>query len=671
MRISEPDPGSPMLRQVKDLHDRHRQVLGLFPYGVFDVRAEQGNVLAASAGDRLLGYALYEIAKNRVRLVHLCIDPAARGRGIAGRLVDHLSAKHKDLPGIRVRCRIDYDADHLWPKLGFHITNEVLGRGTPPARLHVWWRPHQVEDLFSDLDDDDRLLAVLDHNVFLDLQDHTRDGAAESQVLDADWVSERLRLAVTPESGLETGRLADAAKRAAQLRAADGYERVISSGEQIQRTRAGLAERLGGDGVLTASDFNHVAYAAAADADLFVTRDEDLINLVAGPVLAATGLRILRPSDVVAHLDELAEAARYQPVSLQGSGFAVQDTGSGTGASLQHLLSSGTGERRKDFNGVLRRCVATPGVRCEHVTDPTGHIIAAWAWRADPAASTLVVEYLRTTTDVTGSTVLKHLFLDLRARAVRLGCHQVRIADADLPARLRAAAHRDGYAETPTGLLAYALPVTSSEQALGLLPEDSTWAAQLQNRETLTPSRVSELESKLWPAKLLNLPLASYLISIRPGYATELFSLTESLLERPELLALSREHVYYRSPRNSPRAPARVLWYASGAGKRGGIGAVVAVSRLVGIIHGTPVQLHTRFAHYGVWTLGQIATAATNGAASALLIADTERLDRPVGHDRLEQLAHRADRRLGPLLSPTAVPASFYEAVYTEGSARG
>lgn len=642
----------------------------MFPRSVFDLRAEQGNVLAASAGDRLLGYTLYEIVKNRVRLVHLCIDPAHRGRGIASLLVDHLSSKHKDLPGIRVRCRADYDAAHLWPKLGFHITIEVLGRGTPPARLQVWWRPHQVQDLFSDLDDDDRLLAVLDHNVFLDLQDHSRDGAVESLVLDADWVSDRLRLVVTPESGLETGRLADAEKRAAQLRAADGYDRVIASGEQIQRARTEFAERLG-NGVLSESDFNHIAYAAAAKAHLFVTRDDDLIDLAAGPVLAATGLRILRPSDVVAHLDEVAEAARYQPLSLQGSGFAVQDTGSGTGPSLQHLVSTGTGERRKDLNELLRRCVATPGVRCEHVTDPTGHIIAAWAWRAEPAEATLVVEYLRTATDVTGSTVLKHVLLELRVRAVRLGCHQVRIADAGLPARVRTAAHRDGYAETPSGLLAYALPVTSSEKALGLLPQDSTWSQQLRQGETLTPSRVSQLESKLWPAKLLDLPLANYVISIRPGYATELFSLTDSLLERPELLALSREHVYYRSPRSSPRAPARVLWYASGAGKRGGIGAVVAVSRLVSVVHGTPEQLHTRFAHYGVWTLGQIATVATNGGASALLIADTERLNRPVGHDRLEQLARRADCRLGPLLSPRAVPASLFEAAHTEGIARG
>ncbi|MCW2679420.1 MAG: GCN5-related N-acetyltransferase, partial [Frankiales bacterium] len=94
-------------------------------------------------------------------------------------------------------------------------------------------------------------------------------------------------------------------------------------------------------------------------------------------------------------------------------------------------------------------------------------------------------------------------------------------------------------------------------------------------------------------------------------------------------------------------------------------------SRLVSVVHGTPEQLHTRFAHYGVWTLGQIAAVAANGGASALLIADTERLNRPVGHDRLQQLARRAVCRLGPLLSPTAVPDSLFEAAYTEGIARG
>lgn len=119
--------------------DRHRKTLGqpLAPI-VFESRAAAGQVLAAvDDGGALLGYVLFEIAKNRVRLVHVCIDPGQRRAGLARSLVDRVSELYEDLPGISVSCRADYAAASVWLRLGFSCTNERPGKSATGSTLQM------------------------------------------------------------------------------------------------------------------------------------------------------------------------------------------------------------------------------------------------------------------------------------------------------------------------------------------------------------------------------------------------------------------------------------------------------------------------------------------------------------------------------------------------------
>jgi hypothetical protein len=94
------------------------------------------------------------------------------------------------------------------------------------------------------------------------------------------------------------------------------------------------------------------------------------------------------------------------------------------------------------------------------------------------------------------------------------------------------------------------------------------------------------------------------------------------LWDRSPVLGVSREHVYFRSPRGNPTCPARILWYASGTG-RDRIGAVVACSQLNEIVTDDPRRLHSRFQHLGVYRLRDIEARASGGTASALRFVDT------------------------------------------------
>lgn len=202
--------------------------------------------------------------------------------------------------------------------------------------------------------------------------------------------------------------------------------------------------------------------------------------------------------------------------------------------------------------------------------------------------------------------------------------------------------------------------------ALAALPEGHDLTAAMGS-EGLSPEQIARIERRLWPVKLLDGAMAAYVVSIQPRWANELFGLVDTLFERASLLGLSREHVYYRSRRGNPPAPARLLWYASKQGPDG-IGAVVATSQLVEVVTDTPRRLFRRYAHLGVYRLEDIEARAADGVASALRFVDTERFPRPVPLDRLRSLG--AVSRTAPLLSPTQVEPRAYGLVYEEGTGR-
>jgi hypothetical protein len=176
----------------------------------------------------------------------------------------------------------------------------------------------------------------------------------------------------------------------------------------------------------------------------------------------------------------------------------------------------------------------------------------------------------------------------------------------------------------------------------------------------------AEVERTLWPAKLVDSQLPSFLVPIQPAWSAELFGVPTMILRRPTELGLSREHVYYRSARPTPlAAPARLLWYLSGRSPEGP--AVIACSLLEQLVVDTPEALHQRFHHLGVWRLRHIKDAASGtGRAQALRFADTELLPHPIRLPHLRRLASSHGHTL-VLVSAQALPPGLFATLYREG----
>jgi hypothetical protein len=266
------------------------------------------------------------------------------------------------------------------------------------------------------------------------------------------------------------------------------------------------------------------------------------------------------------------------------------------------------------------------------------------------------------------------MLFHIRKQACAVGKSIMRITDPVLADSMIRATREDGFVYHKAGWVGFAI------QACGNAPtvdDQLTRAAALAGlqvpalRPGLSAPIAADLERTLWPAKITDSELPTFIVPIRPQWSAELFGVPQILMPRPNMLGISREHVYYRSPR--PRvveAPARLMWYASGAGKDHGVGAVIACSRLEEVISAKPASLHQRFRHLGVWQQDQIAGVARDGTALALRFADTELLPHRVSHRRLEQLAASQNCRPPSLQSAVKISSQLFTAIYQEGLSR-
>lgn len=662
-------PDDKRFASVITLADRHRGILGFFPQGAFKELAAKGHLLAVFEDDELAGYALYDIARSRVRLIHLCVDHRYRGRKIAQTLVRHISAKHPNLAGIAVKCRQDFDANDAWPKLGFRRRGESLGRGKDRAVLVSWWRSHGQPDLFSALVDPEATTVAIDHNVFLDLVDPRRDGAEESRALTADWLDDEITLTVTSESWNETGKLPDLSERRKQEAALLSFVSLERT-EEWDRLRDAYFGAIGDVPADDEADCRHLVDAAAGGARIFVTRDDALIARYGAQAADILGVRLIRPSDLITHLDEVANAAKYRPADLQGTELRRGRYGAAAEPRLAHLLNNAGGERKTAFRQLLRDLAADPRAVREWILDDKDEVLAAWATRTSDNGQQIQVPLFRfDAMSSLGATLGRLIILEVKRKAVDEGSTGVVITDPQLPRAALSSLAADGFTGDPGEMACAVVNAQSSTQALDLLRGEHPYLRHARDLvvKARTPSQVADAERVLWPLKLIESEMPSYLVPITPVMADRLLGLRPTLLERPPILGLSRELVYYRATNNAPSAPARIAWYVSDTTKKG-VGAVAAVSRLTEVHDDAPSVLHRRYQHLGVYRLEDIKTTASRGSAQALKFADTEILDNPVPYERLRML--NGGVRVGTIQSPTVIPPSLFAALYRQGRGR-
>jgi GNAT superfamily N-acetyltransferase/predicted nucleic acid-binding protein len=395
----------PLFENVFALGESHKQIVAMLPRLAWQEYADDGRLLAALASvpgasaPQVVGYAAFRLPRQEVALAHLVVDPEARGRGIARRLVDHLSERYADRRGIRAKCRRDFPASSMWPELGFVAQGDLPGRGAAGVRLTVWWRDHGHPDLMTWSGAPASVTpAVIDANVFIGLHSD-RAGAHREHTREIllDALSGRVELLVTPELGNEINRQADDVERARLQSIRQSYPTIRASAPAVSQNRAALVAELGREprGPRDKSDANHIVYAASVGVTVVVTRDDAAQRKLRTAAREALGVALVSPQELVVLLNEADDAESYSPFALLGTGFEVREAATADQPLIDGFLDTGAGERRAEFNQRVRALAehrASGAHRLVFLT-PTGDPIALLG--TDRTAGVLDMSVLR------------------------------------------------------------------------------------------------------------------------------------------------------------------------------------------------------------------------------------------------------------------------------------
>lgn len=670
MKVVTVLPSSSLLAEVKALWRKNSDTLGMMPDEGFNDHAEKRRILGLVDGSDLLGYLMYRVSRNRANIVHLCVAESCRGKGASRLLIDELIESTRHLFGIELRCRRDFAVSSLWPKIRFVPIGDRPGRALAGSTLTVWGIDYGKPTLLTTRSQRPVLEAVIDANVLIDLVDG-RD--TESLGLCADWLQDELQLCITDEIFNDFNRQSDDAKRIARFTDAEAYHRLTCSPPAYRNAESLLKPLLPASKTLRdESDVRHLIRAVAAGAKVFISRDGPVLQY-AESIYAASGLSIVRPSELIARLDELTREEEYQRTLLAGTKQVLHQRVSVIEDTVSDAIV-GPNESKRDLQTRLRQFLADPlRYSCEQISFATGEILAFYV--VDTQSDFHRVPLFRVAAANLTGTLSRAILTTLLRDVVKRKRSGLIISESSMAPLQKAACEDIGFREGPSGWTKLTISGIHDQFGLAKIVESSeindpivrSFADTLNN--PLTANVESELEHALWPAKFRTSLQHNFIVAIRPDFAEALFDehlATQTLHGADIDLALNSESVYYRSARQQiVKYPGRILWYVSDKGKLSGVKSIRACSRIAEVVVDKPKALFRRFKRLGVYEWSDVFKTAGNDLDAnvmAIRFHDTELL-RPVKWDIFQEVL-RANNVRTNLESPVSISSQVFEEIH-------
>jgi len=690
------DDKSPHLQTVKALWRASSKTLGRFPKGAFAERAAHRQILVALAPQLgCIGYLLYRHSYDRITIVHLCIARSHQGQGVARLLIDQLKQITKEkYSGIGLHCRRDYGLEEMWSRLGFVAKYEKTGDSKDGKLLTYWWLDHGHQNLFFNVTVqrlESKLCVVIDAKVFFDICADEDNDSEESKSLLADWIRPELELCVTDELlNIINNTIDKDDDRKRYRKVAETFTRLSCRTQNLDTIVKGLQNLFSERGItLNKYDVRYIARTIASDSHIFVTTDEQLLNL-ASEVYEKFRLSIIRPNNLIIQLDELRRIPEYQPVRLAGTLLKRIPVQRGQEDFLTNYFQyDKQDETKAEFQQQLRRFLAEPEkFECSVVIEGENQPIALVVYGKQKKHE-LEIPMLRVGTNPLSATLARHLIFRSISRSAHDKRQFTRITDPYLDETVTRAIQEDAFIRVNNGWLKVNLAVaeTASQLSLRLTNVCSSFGEEynfcLQIAESLNRENMirdvqasADIERFLFPAKIIDAEIPTFIIPIQPRWAKDLFDeklANQTLFGAKTELAFNREAVFYRAVQNSRglKAPCRVLWYVSGTqseGKGKGyceVESVRACSYLDEVVVGKPKELYQRFQRLGVYKFRDIENLNPNkdGNIMAIRFSDIELFENPVNSKQIQEIC---DKKL-LLISPSKIKKEHFIKVYNLG----
>jgi ribosomal protein S18 acetylase RimI-like enzyme len=455
---------APYVEEIKKLADANSKTLGFFPAGAFDEQSTRKQILIATDQSRvLLGYLLFRYSRQRAMIVHLCVDPKFRRKGIAKHLVTELKDLTKEsFLGIGLSCRRDYEARKVWPQLGFIPRGERAGRRKGGSILTFWWYDFNHPNLFTKSEDDSeigKLNAIIDANVFFGFREESKE-ALESKGLMSDWLKDFVTLSITSELYNEIDRNPDILVRKKARSFASEFKIVNAQSEDIDQLEPHLRSVVGQPkNESDQSDIRQLANCIIGGVRLFITCENYLLDM-SDVIYNQFGVNVIRPLEVIQDIDKLERAIEYEPARIAGTlkEWRHLETADITSA-VRKFQNYEKGERKGGFLTMIRSSLSDPKSFSVFAVCAKASHVDALVILDHSKVRVLEVLLLRVEKGATSSTLFRYLTHLAIERSIEERKSLTIISDPYLASESIASLEAEGYVKVGGAWIKFSLPV--------------------------------------------------------------------------------------------------------------------------------------------------------------------------------------------------------------------
>ena len=651
---------------VDELMKRNSSTLGFLTGEALRQFLDAGHVLGAKDDGGSLGaYLLYASYPDYIRVVHLCVDEQVRRQHVAERLFRALKRSAKTQYEIRLHCRNDYAAQHLWKALGFVAIGEKPGRSASGTTLTAWQyalREPRQHDLFV-AKVREAIDVVIDAQVLFHLDAPVTNNTEPAHQLISDSLAGTIDLCVTDEHFREIQRNSDEAARARSRERAHSMRRLTYDRADAERHKDSLASILPTRTESDRSDIAHIACTAASEASIFVTQDDGLLRHAAA-IGELTGVTVCHPTSLIIDLHKSTNPEAYVQARTSGLDLAWQRL---SPDDLQEVVQqlAAPDEKRGRMREALNKLVSHPKrYIAQALRSPEGvHALRIMEQRE----RSLTLKFIRIAPSGPLALYADFVVEETIAHAVKSGTPVIQVASDGLAAEMKAACLKAGFMTAPDGTfgrfcVAKSIGRTALRDLLtDLCPPLSGLVAEM-------PS--VELATHCTPVNITDDVSGRYLVPIKPRFAKQLFDVGKSGEDffgfRKQPL-MSWENVYYRARTHYKllHAPGWLLWYVSEERK-----AIVGVSRLDAVECGSPKEMLRKYRKLGVLAWEDLRALCRDDPSREIMcltFSHTFRFTHAVSLARLRELEGRKNV---PLQSPRRVVPALYAAIFDAGFGR-
>lgn len=684
MKIEVIKNNESLLAQVVELGTRNSKTLGHFPEGAYYEHAHRGFLICAHNEGHLLGYVLFSItqSKNYIRIIQLCTSDDARKQGVAKELLDGLKSKFRNsFKGIALSCRSDYQAaSALWESYGFKAMDKVRSRSKKENYLFKWWFDFGNHDLFSLFQaSSTKLKAVLDANIIIKLRNRSTNDKDGAYFLLEDWLVDVVDYYYAPEIFNEIKRDKDD-NRAKQTRSfLTNFHEAKFDPDSRDKIYKQIDNLIPGSSINDLSDKRQLSECIASDIIYFITTDKKILDANT-EINDLFGIEVLRPIDLILTIDENYNKSNYLSTRIAGVNYEqINLRPNEIDQLVDKILAKDQSEKKHELRSTFTSSAADiKNSRTKVIRDRENRILGVWI--CELKKDKLNIPVLRTTKSKLSNTLFKQLVSETINFAIQSGKHLIIISDKYVDTTDQETLESMGFILQHHSWVKFAANKIIDSRKLFEIPMVNTLIDQKKVMGKLLHPNFNEfrfkLERKLWPLKFIDIDIPTYIVPIKPYWASQLFdhySANDSVFGAEASLVWNRENIYYRNIKPVSEKPnGRLLWYSSTSKDKAAIrtNAIVACSYLDEVHTGEAKELFGRFRHYGVYKWSNIIKLAKNDAHNrikALKFSDTEVFKNTISFEQVNKVLIKYGRKKNTFTAPLEISNELFLEIYKLG----